>query len=178
MHSFIRAGLPAMFALALAISPALAETATTPAPAAAPAAPAVPGATPDKQFDLPRIGNKDTQIQLISGLCGIQMKEMSPLACHCLAEQTLTGLSDPQRDYLIATVVAPPVADRMLADGRVGQPDQKVIFDFISATAESCTTGKFVAKPAGAAPAVPATPAAPAAPASPATPVAPVTPAP
>lgn len=164
MHSFIRAGLPAIFALGLAM-PALAQS-------AAPAAPAAPGAAPAKQFELPKVGDKNTQIELITGLCGIQMKEMSKEGCHCLAEQTLTGLSDPQRDYLIATVVAPPVADRMLADGRVGQPDQKVIFDFISATADSCATGKFVAKPAGATPVVPA------APVTPATPSAPVAPAP
>ena len=62
----------------------------------------------------------------------------------------------------------------MLADGRVGQPDQKVIFDFISQTADSCTTGKFVAKPAT----VPAVPATPASPSVPATPTVPATPAP
>lgn len=188
MPSFIRAGLPALFALGLAM-PALAQTApaTPMAPAAAPAtpgaapatpgvAPATPGAAPTKQFEILRAGDKATQIELITGLCGIQMKEMSKEACHCLAEQTLTGLSDPQRDYLIATVVAPPVADRMLADGRVGQPDQGVIFDFISKTADSCATGKFVAKPDAAA--KPAMPAAPAVPMTPATPAVPVKPAP
>ena len=90
MHSFIRAGLPAIFALGLAM-PALAQS-------AAPAAPVAPGAAPAKQFELPKVGDKNTQIELITGLCGIQMKEMSKEGCHCLAEQTLTGLSDPQRD--------------------------------------------------------------------------------
>lgn len=169
MPSIIRAGLPALLALGLAF-PALAQTADPVVPPAAtaapaPASPASPPASPNaptapgaKQFELPKVGDKTTQVELITGLCGIQMKEMSKEACHCLAEQTLTGLSDPQRDYLIATVVAPPVADRMLADGRVGQPDQTAIFDFISKSADSCKTGKFVA-----APATPAKPAAPAA---------------
>ena len=173
MRSFIRTGLPVLLAVGLSL-PAMAQTAepVVPPAAAVPATPrATTGTTPEKQFELPRAGDKATQIELITGLCGIQMKEMSKEACHCLAEQTLTGLSDPQRDYLIATVVAPPVADRMLADGRVGQPDQTAIFDFINASADSCATGKFVAKPAGATkPAVPATPAAPAAPATPAAP--------
>ena len=94
---------------------------------------------------------------------------MTPMACKCLAEQTLTGLSDPQRDYMIATVVAPPVADRMLADHRVAQVDQQAIFAFLNKTADACATGTF--DPTKAAAATPSTvaPVAPAATPAPAT---------
>lgn len=111
-------------------------------------------------FELPRV-SEDNQIELISGLCGVQMKAMSPAACVCLAEQSLEQLSDPQRDYMIAAVVAPPVAERMLGDGRVGQPDQQEIFAFLNATSDACMTGSFVPPTEGAAPqaAPPATPA-------------------
>lgn len=186
MTKFARAGLPALLALALLADPAFAQTdggapagtkAATPGtqpegkPAAAPAgAPAASSNEAGKVFDLPRVGDKSTQIKLISGLCGVQMKAMSAPACTCLAEQALTGLSDPQRDYMIATVVAPPVAERMLNDGRVGQPDQATIFAFINATSEACASGTFDAtKAKAAAAAATAAPTAPAAvPAAPA----------
>jgi hypothetical protein len=163
MHSIIRISLGALLVAGLATVPALAQSSAT-GTAQAPAA----TATQEKQFALPRAGDKATQVELITGLCAIQMKQMSQPACHCLAEQTLTSLSDPQRDYLIATVVSPPVADRMLADNRVGKVDQEAIFAFLTVTSDACATGSFVApKAAPAAPAtpVPATPAAPAAPA-------------
>ena len=115
------------------------------------------------KFELPRV-SEGNQVELIAGLCGVQMKQMTPLACKCLAEQALEKLSDPQRDYLIASVVAPPVAERMLGDGRVGQPDQATIFAFLNATSEACVTGSFVEPAEGAAPQAtpPAAPAAPA----------------
>ncbi|MEH6720752.1 MAG: hypothetical protein V7704_17870 [Aurantimonas endophytica] len=103
------------------------------------------------KFELPRV-SEGNQVELIAGLCGVQMKQMTPLACTCLAEQALEKLSDPQRDYLIASVVAPPVAERMLGDGRVGQPDQETIFAFLNATSEACVTGRFVEPTEGAAP--------------------------
>ena len=110
-------------------------------------------------FEIPRVSG-DNQIELISGLCGVQMKAMSPAACVCLAEQSLEQLSDPQRDYMIAAAVAPPVAERMLGDGRVGQPDQQQIFAFLNATSDACMTGSYVPPTPGAAPqaAPPATP--------------------
>ncbi|BDA86627.1 hypothetical protein Sa4125_41690 [Aureimonas sp. SA4125] len=160
MHTIIRIGLPALFAASLLAAPASAQSGATPvAPPAA--APVTPGAVTEKQFDIPRVGDKEGQIELISGLCAVQMKEMSPPACRCLATEALTRLSDPQRDYMIATVVSPPVADRMLADRRVGQVDQQVIFAFLDATSAACATGTFDAsKPAPAFPPA-ATPVAP-----------------
>ncbi|MER0239618.1 hypothetical protein [Fulvimarina sp. MAC8] len=90
-----------------------------------------------EKFELPRY-SEDNQVELITGLCGIQMKEMSKPACGCLAEASLDELSDPQRDYLIASVVAPPVSDRMIGDGRVTEADQKEIFAFLQSSSESC----------------------------------------
>lgn len=139
MHSIIRTSLAALLAAGLMTAPALAQSSGT-GTAEAPATGAP--VTPEKQFALPRAGDKATQVELITGLCGIQMKQMTPPACHCLAEQTLTGLSDPQRDYLIATVVSPPVADRMLADQRVGKVDQEAIFAFLTVTSDACATGR------------------------------------
>jgi hypothetical protein len=103
------------------------------------------------KFELPRV-SEGNQVELISGLCGIQMKQMSPEACTCLAEQALEQLSDPQRDYLIAAAVAPPVAERMLGDGRVGQSDQQRIFAFLNATSDACATGSYVEPAQGATP--------------------------
>ncbi len=96
-----------------------------------------------EKFELPRVSG-DNQIEMIAGLCGVQMKEMTPAACTCLAKEAMSELSDPQRDYLIASVVAPPVADRMLKDRRVGEADQKTIFAFLNTTSDACKTGKLV----------------------------------
>jgi hypothetical protein len=100
-------------------------------------APVAPSNEVGEKFELPRVSD-DNQIEMIAGLCGVQMKQMSPAACTCLGEAAMEDLSAPQRDYLIASVVAPPVAERMLGDGRVGEPDQKEIFAFLQATSESC----------------------------------------
>ncbi|MEF2552777.1 hypothetical protein VQ042_15625 [Aurantimonas sp. A2-1-M11] len=89
------------------------------------------------KFELPRV-SEGNQVEMIAGLCGVQMKQMSPAACTCLGEAAMEELSPPQRDYLIASVVAPPVAERMMGDGRVGEPDQKIIFAFLEATSVSC----------------------------------------
>ncbi|MEN3793341.1 hypothetical protein [Fulvimarina sp. MAC3] len=103
--------------------------------------PAIQGEMPSNQvgekFELPRY-SEGNQIELITGLCGIQMKDMSKPACGCLAEASIDGLSDPQRDYLIASVIAPPVSDRMISDGRVSEADQKDIFSFLQTTSQSC----------------------------------------
>ncbi|MCQ0988411.1 hypothetical protein [Jiella marina] len=115
-----------------------------PAAASSEGSPENPRNAVGDQFELPRV-SEENQVELIAGLCGVQMKTMSPLACQCLAEQTLTGLSDPQRDYLIATAVAPPVAERMLNDGRVGTADQRTIFTFLNSTSDACATGRYVA---------------------------------
>ena len=100
-------------------------------------APVAPSNEVGEKFELPRVSD-DNQVEMIAGLCGVQMKQMSPAACTCLGEAAMEDLSAPQRDYLIASVVAPPVAERMLGDGRVGDPDQKEIFAFLQSSSESC----------------------------------------
>ncbi|MCK5931720.1 MAG: hypothetical protein KAG89_06070 [Fulvimarina manganoxydans] len=92
------------------------------------------------KFELPRVSG-DNQVELITGLCGVQMKDMTKADCACLAESAMDALSDPQRDYLIASVVAPPVADRMLKDGRVGESDQVTIFTFLNTQSDQCRAG-------------------------------------
>lgn len=109
---------------------------------------AAPSNEVGEKFELPRVSG-DNQIEMIAGLCGVQMKEMTPAACTCLATQAMTALSDPQRDYLIASVVAPPVADRMLKDRRVGESDQKIIFTFLNTTSDACASGTFAPAPEG-----------------------------
>lgn len=104
---------------------------------------ATPSNEVGEKFELPRVSG-DNQIEMIAGLCGVQMKQMTPAACTCLATEAMSELSDPQRDYLIASVVAPPVADRMLNDRRVGESDQKTIFAFLNTTSDACASGTFV----------------------------------
>ncbi|KQT82206.1 hypothetical protein [Aurantimonas sp. Leaf443] len=115
-----------------------ATTTQTPQREGTAGSPASPRNAVGDKFELPRISDKQSQLSLISGLCAVQMKGMSKAACDCLAEKSFTGLADPQRDYLIASVVAPPVADRMLNDGRVGKPDQEFIFAFLEKESTTC----------------------------------------
>lgn len=95
---------------------------------------------------------KADQVGLIAGICGVQLKDMSPEACRCLAEQAMTRLGDPQRDYLVATAVSPPVADRMLEEGSITQIDQRTIFTFLDDSLRTCRSGTYDAD----APALPA----------------------
>ncbi len=150
--AFSRLVLPVALVLGLAAVPALAQS---PAPSAS-SGPAAP----------PVAAGKGDEAGMIAGLCGVQMKSMSPLACKCLAGRAMTDLSAPQRDYLVATAVSPPVADRMLADGRVGRGDQEIIFTFLDKTSDACASGIFVA-PTAPTPTPTPTPAAPSAPPAP-----------
>ena len=94
------------------------------------------------KFQLPHL-TAENQIRMITDICGTQIRNMDRGACHCLAEQAMTALTPPQRDYLIASAVAPPVAARMIKDNRVGTPDQKVIFTFLNRTSDACASGTF-----------------------------------
>jgi len=108
------------------------------------------------KFELPRYKGED-QINMIAGICGVQIRHMTQAACRCLAERSMDALSDPQRDYMIASVVAPPVADRMLKDGRITDADQKTIFAFIDPTSDACAS-EHPEGPAGANGGTPAAP--------------------
>ena len=108
------------------------------------------------EFQLPHLTDEN-QVQMIAELCGIQIKGATPEACTCLGQQAIEQLTAPQRDYLIATVVAPPTADKLFKRGTVSKDDQMTIITFLNATSDACKTGTYVAPGDGAAPS--ATPA-------------------
>ncbi|MBO0661454.1 hypothetical protein LQ948_02595 [Jiella sp. MQZ9-1] len=89
------------------------------------------------KFQLPHL-TAENQIRMIADLCGIQIRDMSPAACACLGKEAMTKLTPPQRDYLIASVVAPPTADQLIKKGKVHKDDQKAIFAFLNAASASC----------------------------------------
>ncbi|NDW04659.1 hypothetical protein [Jiella pacifica] len=103
------------------------------------------------EFQLPHLTDEN-QIQMIAELCGIQIRDASPQACTCLGEQAVAQLTPPQRDYLIATVVAPPTADKLFKRGTVSKDDQMTIITFLNATSDACKSGTYVAPAGGAAP--------------------------
>ena len=88
---------------------------------------------------------------MIAELCGSQIRDASPATCTCLGEQAIQQLTPPQRDYLIATVVAPPAADKLFKRGTVTPADQMTIITFLNATSEACKSGTYVAPDAGGA---------------------------
>ncbi|MBP0618248.1 hypothetical protein [Jiella mangrovi] len=101
------------------------------------------------KFEMPHL-TKENQVAIITDLCGIQIRNMTPAACSCLADQAVEKLTPAQRDYLIASVVAPPTADQLVKKGTVTKEDQKVIFTFVDSTSETCkTTGPTTAPQGG-----------------------------
>ncbi len=57
-------------------------------------------------------GPPERQQAMIAGICQTQLA-IGEAGCRCLAERAMGELSDPQREYLIMTVVQPPVAERL-----------------------------------------------------------------
>ncbi|MCE7028812.1 hypothetical protein [Jiella avicenniae] len=102
------------------------------------------------EFQLPHLTDEN-QVKMIAELCGIQIRDASPETCTCLGEQAVQQLTPPQRDYLIATVVAPPTADKLVKRGTVSKDDQMTIITFLNATSDACKTGTYVAPDAGGA---------------------------
>ena len=100
------------------------------------------------EFQLPHLTDEN-QVAMITDLCGIQIRDATPAACSCLGEQAIEQLTPPQRDYLIATVVAPPTADKLFKRGSVTKDDQLKIITFLNATSEACKTGTYVAPSGG-----------------------------
>ena len=139
MNSRADFALAALLAASVASGPVLAQGTDGTPPASSQETPSTdqPRNAVGDKFELPRV-SEGNQVELITGLCGVQMKDMTKANCTCLAESAMEALSDPQRDYLIASVVAPPVADRMLKDGRVGESDQVTIFTFLNTQSEQC----------------------------------------
>lgn len=68
--------------------------------------------------------------------CGIELS-LSGAGCRCLAERAIIDLNDFQRDYLLATAIAPRAAERMRE--RVSQADILVLAKFLAATEQACS---------------------------------------
>jgi hypothetical protein len=82
-----------------------------------------------------QFGSPDQQRTIIAGICQTQLT-IGEAGCHCLAERSIGELSDPQREYLIMTVIQPPAAQRM-AMAR-SQADLEVIAAFIESARTTC----------------------------------------
>ena len=93
-------------------------------------------------------GTPEDQKNLIAGLCSVQL-DIGPAGCTCLAERSLTELDEPQRSYLILSVVQPPAAERLPV--AKSKEQLATIFGFLEKASGECRQ------------AVPATPTAPAA---------------
>ena len=68
--------------------------------------------------------------------CGIELK-LSAAGCRCLADRAVADLSHLQRDYLLATAVAPRAADRLRAS--ISQQDIQVLARFLSTAQQECS---------------------------------------
>jgi hypothetical protein len=84
-----------------------------------------------------QFGSPDQQRTMIAGICQTQLA-IGEAGCWCLAQRSIDELSDPQREYLIMTVVQPPAAERM-AMAR-SQDDLKVIAAFIENARTACAS--------------------------------------
>ena len=82
-----------------------------------------------------QFGSPDQQRTIIAGICQTQLT-IGEAGCFCLAERSIGELSDPQREYLIMTVLQPPVAERM-GTAR-SEADLKVIAAFIESARTAC----------------------------------------
>ena len=88
---------------------------------------------------------------LIANVCGTQLPTLGAAGCACLSDRAMTDLDQPERNYLILTVVQPQAADRT-ATAR-SPAELKKIAGFIE------TAGKDCAPPAAAPAEAPKTPA-------------------
>jgi hypothetical protein len=93
-------------------------------------------------------GTPEDQKNLIAGLCSVQLN-IGPAGCTCLAERALTELDEPQRSYLIMSVVQPPAAERLpIAKSK---EQLATIFGFLEKASGECRQGAPAAPPAPAA---------------------------
>ena len=93
------------------------------------------------------MGTPEDQKNIIAGICGTQIP-LSPEGCVCFAERALIELDDPQRAYLILTVIQPPAAERM--EIAHSQADLRTIALFIDAAQKGCAAASTEEAPAGA----------------------------
>lgn len=68
--------------------------------------------------------------------CGIELS-LSVAGCRCLTDRAMVDLNDLQRDYLLATAIAPSAADRMR--DRVSQDDVRVLAKFLVTAEQECS---------------------------------------
>ena len=91
------------------------------------------------------MGTPEDQKNIIAGICSTQIP-LSPAGCVCFAERALTELDDPQRAYLILTVIQPPAAERM--EIAHSQADLRTIALFIDAAQKGCAAAGGALPPA------------------------------
>ena len=92
---------------------------------------------------------KVDQQNLIAGICGSQVP-LNAEGCACFAERAMTELDEPQRAYLILTVIQPPAAERH--EMARSQPDLKTIALFIEGALKACAAAGGAPAPSEAAP--------------------------
>lgn len=96
-----------------------------------------------------RFGNVEDQKNIITAICGTQVK-LDDKGCRCLAERAITDLDDPQRAFLILSVVQPTAAERTgIAHSK---PDLTTIALFIESARKACS-GEAESAPGSTAPA-------------------------
>lgn len=83
----------------------------------------------------PTFGTPEQQQGLIAGICLSQLN-IGETGCACLAARAMTDLDEPQRTYLIMTVVQPPVAERLPTAS--SEPDIKAIATFLETAGQDC----------------------------------------
>ena len=81
-------------------------------------------------------GTPAEQQGLIANICGTQLAPLGAAGCACLAERAMIELDQPQRDYLILSVVQPQAADR--TDTARSPAELKVIATFIREAQTAC----------------------------------------
>jgi hypothetical protein len=68
--------------------------------------------------------------------CAIEMN-LSEAGCRCLSDRAMTDLNELQRDYLLASAIAPRAADRI---GRsISQVDIQVLARFLVTAGQECS---------------------------------------
>ena len=71
--------------------------------------------------------------------CGNELS-ISEAGCVCLAGRAMDELSELQRDYLLATAIAPSAAERMRKD--VSQDDIRVLATFLATAERECEAAR------------------------------------
>ena len=69
--------------------------------------------------------------------CGVELK-LSDAGCSCLGDRAMSDLTDIQREYLLATAIAPSAAGRMR--DKVSPDDIQVLAKFLATAEQECST--------------------------------------